>query len=364
MLATLNSYKHFKVLELKTPSSSKKKSWGKEHTNPHKVVASFLHTDTDKSLQGADFDYTPFLFSLKRYYESKEIQNQSPDPSFLGWLIGFTEGDGYFQINKRGECALIITQGLDNLDLLKKIQQNLGFGSILKQGKRVYRLIVQKREQVKLVIQLFNGNLVLPSRKKQFQRFFDAFQKKELLRLKKKDKKELSQTPFLDAFVDPSSSTIKNESAACCYSYKQKGKNMPSLQNLWLLGFVEAEGCFSISLLSNSIAFRTRFLVSQKGDVNIPVLSHLLILFGVGRMEGHSAKENYSYIVSGLRNVFKIYPYFDKNLEHFQGIKKHSYLKFKQLNERIANKEHLDKDKRPLLLQLTKQVNNVPRKLK
>jgi hypothetical protein len=49
-----------------------------------------------------------------------------------------------------------------------------------------------------------------------------------------------------------------------------------------LLGFVEAEGCFTISLLSNSNAFRTRFILSQKGDLNLPVLSSLIQLFGVG----------------------------------------------------------------------------------
>jgi len=47
-------------------------------------------------------------------------------------------------------------------------------------------------------------------------------------------------------------------------------------------------------------------------------------------------------VISGLKNVTSIYNYFDKYLYLFQGIKKDSYLKFKALNIRIANKEHLN----------------------
>lgn len=119
-----------------------------------------------------------------------------------------------------------------------------------------------------------------------------------------------------------------------------KPNHQLSLNNTWILGFTEAEGCFTISLLSNSTAFRTRFILSQKGDINIPVLAEILLLFNIGTIEGHSKKDNFNYIVSGLNNVSLLYPYFDKY--KFLGIKGQSYLAFKNLNLRLENKEHLN----------------------
>jgi hypothetical protein len=64
------------------------------------------------------------------------------------------------------------------LIILEKIQNQLGFGNIIKQGPRIYRLIIQKREQIELIILLFNGLIVLPSRKKQFNEFLNTYNNK------------------------------------------------------------------------------------------------------------------------------------------------------------------------------------------
>jgi hypothetical protein len=129
------------------------------------------------------------------------------------------------------------------------------------------------------------------------------------------------------------------------------------LETCWLLGFTESEGSFTVSLLSNSNGYRTRFIISQKGDEHLSVWSRLIQLFGVGVIEGHSKQDNYSYIVSGLNNVYSIYPYFDNRLHLFLGIKKDSYLKFKALNERISKGDHLDLSLRPTLINEAKNIN-------
>ena len=277
--------------------------------------------------------FSLFLLSLRQYYDQKgEINCPLPDKPFLEWFIGFAEGDGCFFINNRKELSFICVQGIANLSVLQKIKEKLNMGIILKQGKRVYRFIIQRKDEIRLIIQLFNGNVVLASRKIQFQKFCNCFQEK-----------------------------AKHEEKS--YEYIKK-RNMILKNSLWLLGFVEAEGCFSISFLSSSNNFRVRFLLSQKGDENLPVLSSLIPFFGVGQIERHSAKNNYSYIVSGLKNIEKIYPYFDNNLQYFLGTKKESYLNFKKLVEKIKQKQHLEKEKRPYLIQLAKQINSASRKCK
>lgn len=128
------------------------------------------------------------------------------------------------------------------------------------------------------------------------------------------------------------------------------------------MGFTEAEGCFTISFLNNSSSFRIRFILTQKGDINLPILSSCIYLFNTGRIEGHSKKDNYSYIVTGLSNIKYIFNYFDNHLDSFFGIKKESYLKFKEILNRIELKEHLNPNLRKELIILASNLN--PRKFK
>nr|YP_009640141.1 LAGLIDADG endonuclease [Synchytrium endobioticum]QCQ68573.1 LAGLIDADG endonuclease [Synchytrium endobioticum]QCQ68592.1 LAGLIDADG endonuclease [Synchytrium endobioticum]QCQ68763.1 LAGLIDADG endonuclease [Synchytrium endobioticum]QCQ68782.1 LAGLIDADG endonuclease [Synchytrium endobioticum]QCQ68839.1 LAGLIDADG endonuclease [Synchytrium endobioticum] len=206
-------------------------------------------------------------------------------------------------------------------------------GNVIKQGPRVYRFIIGRREDLHLIMLLFNGNVVLPSRKIQFHQFLTAYN--GLKRL------QCSGGP-----VGPRAITYLTS------------RILPSLEDQWLLGFTEAEGCFSISFLNNSTAFRTRYIVSQKGAGNLPVLSHLITLFGKGVIEGHSKKDNYSYIMSGLSNIQLVYPYFDLNLHNFVGIKKSSYLAFKDVNDRIAMGHHLTPSTRSELQLMARAINS------
>ncbi len=114
-------------------------------------------------------------------------------------------------------------------------------GNIIKQGPRVYRLIIQRKDHLRLLIHLFNGNLILPSRKIQFNLFLLAYNNKSLI---------------------PIEYIISHNSL--------------SLKNPWILGFTEAEGCFTVSILKNSNAFKTRYILTQKGDINIPILAEIL----------------------------------------------------------------------------------------
>jgi hypothetical protein len=271
-----------------------------------------------------------FKTNLLKYYKKHNINKKLASDEFLYWLIGFTEGDGCFLVNKRRELSFILIQGNANIQLLENIYDTLPLGYITAANERVSRIIIQRKEEVELIIQLFNGNIVLPTRKMQFKTFLEAF-------------------------------NAKNPSNIIAYN---NNTNKIKLNNTWLLGFTEAEGCFTVSLLKNSNAFRTRFILSQKGDVNVGVLSELISLFGVGVIEAHSKKNNYSFIVSGLKNVTTIYSYFDKYESHFLGIKKDSYVNFKLLNTQLKLKQHLIPEKRILLERMARNINSIGRKIK
>jgi hypothetical protein len=85
----------------------------------------------------------------------------------------------------------------------------------------------------------------------------------------------------------------------------------PSCVDRWTCGFIDREGCFSISFFSNSKAFRMRLLVIQKGSQNLPVRTNLKHVFsGVGAIEKHSRAVNWLFVISGCKNCYSVYPYF------------------------------------------------------
>lgn len=264
--------------------------------------------------------FSPNFSRFKNQWSISFKDSPFPSDEFLYWLIGFSEGDGCFLVNNRKELSFILVQGKDNVALLYHIKDTQKKGNIIKQGPRVYRLIIQKKDHLLLIIHLFNGNLILPSRKILFNKFLLAFNSNYLV---------------------PIQYILSHNSL--------------SLNNSWLLGFTEAEGCFTISILNNSNAFKTRFILTQKGDINLPIFAEILQLFNTGTIEGHSKKDNYSYIVSGLKNVSLLYFYFDKF--KFLGIKGESYLAFKYLNLRLTNKEHLNMELRNELIYLSHNIN-------
>ena len=70
----------------------------------------------------------------------------------MTWFTGFTEGDGSFVVsNTRNNVLLfVITQSTEDVKILHYIQNNLGFGKVIKQGKRTSRFIVQDIKNIYL----------------------------------------------------------------------------------------------------------------------------------------------------------------------------------------------------------------------
>jgi hypothetical protein len=164
------------------------------------------------------------------------------------------------------------------------IKNTLSFGRVIKQGKSTYRFIVEQKLLIELIILIFNGNMLLPSRIKRFKIFIEIYNKKAI-----KGKIILSPIEFLNY------------------------KNEPSINNAWLSGFTDAEGCFTISI-RKTFGFSIRFILSQKHEENLTFFSKLILFFSAGNIENHYHHENYSYVVSGLKNCKNLIDsnYFEK----------------------------------------------------
>lgn len=195
-----------------------------------------------------------------------------------------------------------------------------------------YRFIVQDLSNISLICLIFNWNMVLPTKITSFLAFLEAHNAKA--------PNTITRPRVILPLISPILFTI-----------------LPTLNDHWLAGFTSAEGCFSISLLSNSKAFRVRFLISQNSAVNRTVLFHLQTLFNVGAVLPHFAQDHWSYIINGLKNTDAIITYFDNHPLHSK--KTESYILWKNLREQLKNKEHLNTETRKEMVKLANRINNL-----
>ena len=285
------------------------------------LLLSKLNSVTQKS-----FEFSSFYSKFKEQYPHLNI----PDKKFLEWFIGFSEGEGSFIVAKRGDLSFVITQSSSDIEVLNYIKDNLGFGSIIKQSikQNTHRFIIQDSKNLFLICLLFNGNIVFPTRKARFLIFLAAFNEKLI-------KKNLNTIIPIDTCV------------------------IPTLEDRWLSGITEGEGSFTCSLLSNSSAFRYRFILTQKWEANKYVFEHLVKIFNQHSIEGsvvaHNANNVWELRINGLKNCKGLFIYFDNY--NLISKKKDSYLKWKALYNRLINKDHINNETRLELIKLAKLIN-------
>lgn len=248
------------------------------------------------SFKNLEFNQDKFYFdefNLK-YKEFKPI-NSVPDQKFLEWFVGFFEGKGSFILIKRSDISVVVTS--KDIKILNYIKNNFNIGDVILQSKKdiTYRWVVHKRRDIYLLSLIFNGNLVLPTRYGKFIIFLAKLNEKLLK---------------------------NNEPIIILKNYCK----LPTLNDYWLSGFTDAEGCFDISLKDNKNTPRFLYALSQKHIVNKYVLEHILNLFidksntnslyninsekNIGKVYSNSKDDNWQLWISGLNNCIFILNYF------------------------------------------------------
>nr|UBU96488.1 putative LAGLIDADG homing endonuclease [Malassezia furfur]UBU96653.1 putative LAGLIDADG homing endonuclease [Malassezia furfur]UBU96674.1 putative LAGLIDADG homing endonuclease [Malassezia furfur] len=263
-------------------------------------------------------DIKDFKKSFSKYYPNNTV----PNTHFLEWFIGFSEGDGSFIINNSSKptCTFVITQSTKDIQVIYYIQNKMGFGNVIKQGNTTSRYIVQKQKDIEILINLFNGNLVLPKNFYKYSLWIKCFNNKF--------------KPII----------FKNQMI------------IPNFNTYWISGFTDAEGHFGCSILANSKAYRYRFMLAQKGQENIPALASIQKVLG-GKVESHSIKNVYQLVVNGVSNMKNLINYFDEHPLFTK--KKKSYSLWKDIGNDLFNKKHLTTSSRKELKIKTKLINKL-----
>ena len=234
-------------------------------------------------------------------------------------------------VTNRGDQIFVITQSIYDITILHEIMHTLGFGGVITQNKiqKTARFIVQDQVGSSLLVSLFNGNMVLPTRYSRFLLFLEAY---NLLILKPRKRKAIRTLTIVDKLPQ----TV-----------------LPTLSDAWITGFTDSEGCFHAGFPTNG--YTIQFILSQKGDENKPILEHIQKLFGNGVVKPHHEPNNWLWVVSGIKACFLLRPYFER-FPLFSK-KRSSFEKWLFIASAIQAKNHLVPIERVKLIALSKEVN-------
>ena len=275
---------------------------------------------------------TSFNFlAFRAYYNTLFGNNASHlTDDWLTWLIGFAEGDGAIQTYEKGTRVRFVLTQKEN-EILYQIQEKLGIGVVKhfpqgKSGKNndFYRWIVDDPSQILLLAFLFNGNLALNHRIKQLALWIESLNNRY------------------------GSNTIKLKDTVVSIS----------LNDAWLSGFTDAEGCFNVSITANAryllgYVIKMRYILDQKDSV---ILNKICELFEIGKVTLRSGTEDvYRYTVTGFKAMDKVIVYF--KFFPLRTKKSLSFDKWLVIHNLVSSKLHLSKEGLDKVRLLQKQIN-------
>ena len=203
--------------------------------------------------------------------------NFNDDEKFKQWLVGFTDGDGYFTVVKSGGTYRLqygLSQSEYNFRLLYYVKKNLGYGSVSKSSKQTWGnfRITDRKVLNKVIFPIFDKYPLLTSKYFNYQRFKKAFyilENKNFTTVVKNEKiKELLSSELPADYISPAISHLTSSS-----SYSEIAN---TISVNWLVGFIEADGSIGIYTNTNG-SYYTEFSIVQKLDKILLVLIKRLL---------------------------------------------------------------------------------------
>jgi hypothetical protein len=287
--------------------------------------------------------YKESNFDFSLYFQKYQPQHKkNQNTQFLEWFIGFSEGDGCFLISS-DRCSFIINQ--KDIPLLHKIRTSLGFGKVItyvQKGQTYGRYSVQSQEGCLRLVALFNGNLVLEKTNLRFRKWSEFL-------------KTSSHCRVLDHY-DEITKTKSQKIAEV------------GLNNSWLSGFIDAEGCFYTRIRKKAQTktgrqFLRKFCLNQKGEFKTLAKINTC-LKSKGRIQSLTNLTNpksiyYKIEIHSIESTQILLDYLEKY--PCLGQKRLVIQVYRQLNDCVKRKEHLTEDglkKIQRFCKVLKKLNN------
>lgn len=220
------------------------------------------------------------------------------DKEFGFFLTGLIEGDGWF-----GKKQLHIIFSKSDTSLAYYIKKRIGHGNVYKiKDKNAVRYICKNQKGLFIILSLING------------KFVSSYKYEQLIKHNYSEDFNIEILPPL---------------------------NTLSLDNYWLAGFTQADGCFHISIVKSKThktgySVRLEYSLKQNDDLPLKLLYNYL---NMGNLSQYSSGI-WCYKSSGFKTAFCLINYFDKF--HLFAGKYIEFLKFRKVYIMVTEGKHLD----------------------
>jgi hypothetical protein len=244
--------------------------------------------------------YTKYsnLPKISDHVSNSKTKNNFNDENFGYFLAGLIEGDGWF-----GYKNLHINFHESDVSLAYLIKKRIGYGSIYKiKNKHAIRYICKHSQGLLKILNLING------------KFLSNLKYDQLIKHNYPTLLKLILLPPLNSI---------------------------SLDNYWLAGFTQADGCFHIALTKSKthktgVSVKLEFSLKQNDHIPLSLLYNKLKM---GNLSQYSTGI-WCYKSSGYKTAYHLIEYFDK-FKLFDG-KYIQYIKFRKVYIMITKGLHLE----------------------
>ena len=271
--------------------------------------------------------YVKKLFSrtqpadIQRYYSNELSQRLNARDLSLAWLVGFIEGDGWFSLNKGGKYLKYefgIELEIKDVQLIYKIKEFLGVGEVTfrnteGRSKTVTLRVRKKSHLINVILPIFDKYPLITNKQYDYLRF-----KEKLL-------KDVKLYENLEGnYVRPIEPLNSVDSMLTLPYFSP-----------WLIGFIEAEGCFCIYKPSARTSYVASFDISQTNSNEIISTICKYLSFtpsarprpgGKGQKIYKDGTNNFKIKVTSLRSVENVTRFINNAPVKLQGHKKLQYL--------------------------------------
>ena len=273
-------------------------SLGKIYLHSQSGQSAGNFTQSTKATASAKNTYTHYK-NLPKISEHVPLHKSNLSDTDLGYfLAGLIEGEGWFGFK---ELHIIFNE--KDISLAYFIKKRIGYGNVYKiKNKKAVRYICKHEKGLSIILYLINGKLISKPK-------YDQLIKH-------------NYSENFDYLILPPS-------------------NILNLDNYWLAGFTQADGCFHISIVkskTHKTGFSVRLEYSLKQNDSIP-LKLLCEKLKMGNLSQYHTGI-WCYKSTGYKTAALLINYFDQF--HLFADKYVNYLKFRKVYIMLTEGKHLE----------------------
>lgn len=272
------------------------------------------------------------FYSTHQRLNKEYLENNNSDKIwFEQWLVGITDGDGTFHLayqNGKWNLVYKIAFSRYNLRILFYIKKQLGVGSVTKDNTKGQFFIRDRKKLAEIIFPIFDKYPLLTSKQFDYNKIKKAYYILENTNISRDEKYKLLFE-------------IKKEAIPANYMSNSWNKTKLPFETAddvncvitkpWLIGFVEAEGSFYLTLKDKNRIVHG-FGISQKLDSI--VLEGIRRVLHIPTSVRFKPKHNYYLLdTTNSRAIENIIKYFHKTMKSMKSVEyriwARSYVKHK-----------------------------------